>query len=386
MATFSLTTEPVSAAKEKLSSITSQIESISSSINGYDITSEDSFDFSGAKNALIQNIDALKTKIQNAVNILDAVITSHTQLQNSLNFNNTIESNTNNVQNNTPENNTTVNYPGTYTNVGGYQNVGGSINNYSGNNTPTIKNKTSNKSLEEALALAGINTSSLKIENGKIVGLSSVEINTKDGKKKFDIFEQTQFAQWTNGGWNLSDNGCAVCSVTTIVRAYGDKEYENATPSDIINKGHNGVPFNFFADGIKDTLTNCGVDYEQVNYGTNDSAAMVEQLKKGTPMIVSVRGNGQQYANSSGHTIVLLGMTEDGKVIVGDSYSAFNGNTIYTKSVEEIFSVMCNDPCNSYETKEVLVINGNKKENTQNKSKSQSLLSNITTKEETIKI
>ena len=92
-----------------------------------------------------------------------------------------------------------------------------------------------------------------------------------------------------------------------------------------------------FADGIKDTLTNCGVDYEQVNYGTNDSAAMVEQLKKGTPMIVSVRGNGQQYANSSGHTIVLLGMTEDGKVIVGDSYSAFNGNTIYTKSVEEIF-------------------------------------------------
>ncbi len=383
MAIFILETDAVTSAGSTISSLASQMESIASSISGYDTTCEDGFDFAGAKDAIAKNAEALTIKFQNSQNILDSVVSSHTELQSSLQFggDTVTDAGTPNSQptaNDQGSSNTGGNYTGSYSgsysgNYSGSYSGGGSnsSNSSSSSASAKIRNATTDKSLQEALSLAGISTAEMKI-NGSPNGFTSVKVDTKDGEKQFDIFEQTQFTQWSNGGWNLSDNGCAVCSVTTIIRAYGDDKYKDATPSDIINEGHGGVPFNFFADGIKDTLSNCGVDFEQVNYGPNDAAAMVEQLKKGTPMIVSVRGNGQQYANSSGHTIVLLGMTEDGKVMIGDSYSAFNGSTVYTKEVNEIFSVMCNDPCNSYDTKEVLVINGNKNNNT---SSSKDLLS-----------
>ena len=239
--------------------------------------------------------------------------------------------------------------------VGGSGGSGGSSGSSSSNND--VNNSSVDEAEDEEVEIVegDVSTPSKWIKNSTSA-TTNVAVNTKSGKKTFTIFEQRFYNQYNNGGWNLSSNGCAVCTTTTIIRAYGDEKYKNATPADVINKGNGGRPFNFFGDGIKNALDTCGVKYKYKSYGPGDAQALAEQLKQGTPMIVSVRGNGRFFANSSGHTIALLGLTDDGKVIVGDSYCAFHGSTTYTMNLNDIFSVMCNDPCSSYDNKEVLII------------------------------
>ena len=243
----------------------------------------------------------------------------------------------------------------------------GSNSSYSYSSSSSNSKGSSNSSISGEMSKIDeeIAKEKITIEEGNVVtpsrwiktsteAFTSQTIVTKSGKKTLDVFEQRLYHQWGNGGWNLSNNGCAVCATTTIIRAFGDEKYKNYTPADVIDKVNDGVPFNFFNDGIKSCLDKTGVKYKYQKYTSINDLA--NQLKEGTPMIASVRGNGQFFANSSGHSIVLMGLTDDGKVIVGDSYCLFNGSTVYTMDINDLFSVMCNDACSSYATKEVLVI------------------------------
>ena len=77
MSVFMLDTDSVSSSGSSLSSLASQIDSISNSVSGYD-TSCDDFDFT--------SVSACGIKVQNTASVIENVVSSHTTLQNSLKF------------------------------------------------------------------------------------------------------------------------------------------------------------------------------------------------------------------------------------------------------------------------------------------------------------
>ena len=105
MSVFILETESVSSAASSVQSLNSQMSSISSSVNGYDTTCEDGFDFAGAKSVIAGNIDACSSKIQNTASLMENVVSSHTSLQGSMQFNGTATTNENTSNNNTANTN-----------------------------------------------------------------------------------------------------------------------------------------------------------------------------------------------------------------------------------------------------------------------------------------
>ena len=87
MSVFMLETDAVSSAASTIGSLASEVSNLSSEVSGYDTSCEDDFDFASAKNVISQNIEACSIKIRNTSNIMESVVNSHTQLQNSLTFN-----------------------------------------------------------------------------------------------------------------------------------------------------------------------------------------------------------------------------------------------------------------------------------------------------------
>ena len=86
MSVFMLETDAVTSAASTLESLANQVSTLSSSVAGYDTACEDGFNFAGAKNVIAQNIEACRVKIANTVALMNNVVNSHTQLQNSLKF------------------------------------------------------------------------------------------------------------------------------------------------------------------------------------------------------------------------------------------------------------------------------------------------------------
>lgn len=86
MAVFMLETDALTSASSAISSLVSQVNEVSNSINGYDTSCEDVFDFAGAKSVLASNVEACSTKITNTASILENVVSAHTELQSSMKF------------------------------------------------------------------------------------------------------------------------------------------------------------------------------------------------------------------------------------------------------------------------------------------------------------
>lgn len=86
MSVFMLETEAVSSAASSINSLANEVSNLSSSVSGYDTACEDGFDFAGAKSVIASNLEACATKIQNTSKLMENVVNSHTQLQNSLVF------------------------------------------------------------------------------------------------------------------------------------------------------------------------------------------------------------------------------------------------------------------------------------------------------------
>ena len=84
MSVFILETDSLMSASSSLQSLGSQVSNLVSSVEGYDVSCEDGFDFAGAKEAIAGNLDACTIKIQNTACVLENVCDSHTQLQQSL--------------------------------------------------------------------------------------------------------------------------------------------------------------------------------------------------------------------------------------------------------------------------------------------------------------
>lgn len=86
MAIFMLETDAVTSAASAIGSLTSQMNNVANSINSYDTSCEDGFDFSNAKSVLSSNIEACSTKIKNTSVVLENVVSAHTKLQSSMKF------------------------------------------------------------------------------------------------------------------------------------------------------------------------------------------------------------------------------------------------------------------------------------------------------------
>ena len=86
MAVFMLETDALTSASSAISSLASQVNEVSNSINIYDTSCEDGFDFAGAKSVLASNVEACSTKITNTASILENVVSAHTELQSSMKF------------------------------------------------------------------------------------------------------------------------------------------------------------------------------------------------------------------------------------------------------------------------------------------------------------
>lgn len=86
MAIFMLDTDVVTSAANEIGSLTSKMNEVANSINSYDTSCEDEFDFSNAKSVLSSNIEACSTKIKNTSVFLENVVSAHTKLQSSMKF------------------------------------------------------------------------------------------------------------------------------------------------------------------------------------------------------------------------------------------------------------------------------------------------------------
>ena len=96
MALFVLDTESVSSSSDSLKTVSSEISSLSSSVSGYDVNCEESFNFSGAKQVISQNIEACANKVSNTSKLLETVVTAHNNLQSQLKFDKGEEKKSNN--------------------------------------------------------------------------------------------------------------------------------------------------------------------------------------------------------------------------------------------------------------------------------------------------
>lgn len=84
-------TDSVSTVSQGMNTLSGNVDTIISSVNSYDVSSED-FPFSEAKAAIVTNVENAKTKIKNTNVLLDAVVKVHSELQDSAGSSSEIDS------------------------------------------------------------------------------------------------------------------------------------------------------------------------------------------------------------------------------------------------------------------------------------------------------
>ena len=84
MALFMLDCDFATSAADRIESTAREFEHVQGSVNSYDTSCEDGFDFASAKTAIASNIEACSVKASNASKLVSAVVSAHTDLQNKL--------------------------------------------------------------------------------------------------------------------------------------------------------------------------------------------------------------------------------------------------------------------------------------------------------------
>lgn len=80
---FSISTNKVSAAGDEIKQLASKAQTVLSSVQGYDVN-DDEFDFSSAKEAIVENIKNIYEKVNVTSTNLEKIAQTHNNLQNSL--------------------------------------------------------------------------------------------------------------------------------------------------------------------------------------------------------------------------------------------------------------------------------------------------------------
>ena len=154
-------------------------------------------------------------------------------------------------------------------------------------------------------------------------------VNSKGFRYNYRLFKQT--AGYDSYSGYLSAHGCSTCALTTILRnveGLGDLTPdrcisevlgETADPevfSNNFNKRH--MPVTLY--GAKKVFEKYGVPYQLPSDEPSErEQEITEWLQEGDPVLFTF-GNGSEFHLSKvTHTVVLLGIDDDGYVIMGDS-------------------------------------------------------------------
>lgn len=84
MQKFILDCEAISSIETDLNNLKTKVIDIESSINGYGLEDNNDFDFLEVKNAITTNINNVENKIYNTINLLETVVSTHTDIQNEI--------------------------------------------------------------------------------------------------------------------------------------------------------------------------------------------------------------------------------------------------------------------------------------------------------------
>ena len=169
-------------------------------------------------------------------------------------------------------------------------------------------------------------------------------VNSRFGKRSFHIFNQLMWGKTPRA--YVPAHGCAVCSLTTVLSGY-TKKYANYTPNmtrSILEKkvfrsawrrnyrksAGGQMPVTLY--GISTILKKCGIRNKYVKRFSSDKKTvkiLTRHLNKGEVVVIETNNHRQKNGRISGkydpkwarsrHTMVLLGMTKQGYVIVADS-------------------------------------------------------------------
>ena len=158
-----------------------------------------------------------------------------------------------------------------------------------------------------------------------------VRVRGKEGWRTFTVFSQQRMGD----PW-FYHHGCAVCALTTILRegAAGCEDLTPRTCRDEIEKkvlGEEAFRENYrlpllvrmpvSLSGITRILDAYGLKTRYVRrFARKDAARQIEaHLARGGQVIVETTAfPGRRWAGSK-HTMALLGLTEDGRIIIADS-------------------------------------------------------------------
>lgn len=186
-------------------------------------------------------------------------------------------------------------------------------------------------------------TSSAMISKETAVDVYNANIQSGSGIRSYRIFAQVSNTYKKNSF--IAQHGCAVCSLTTVLSGYS-KKYRNYTPaktSKILEKRVFGTkrwkanyrkslaaqrPVSLY--GVSKVLSYCNISNRYIRFFKDKNAVkqIERHLKTGNPVIIEVNNRRQKNGkfgaydkkwSSSKHTMVLLGMTNTGRVIVADS-------------------------------------------------------------------
>ena len=84
MQKFILDCEAISLIETDLNNLKDKVIDVESSINAYELEYNNDFNFLEAKKAIITNINNIENKIHNTINLLEKVITTHIDIQNTI--------------------------------------------------------------------------------------------------------------------------------------------------------------------------------------------------------------------------------------------------------------------------------------------------------------
>lgn len=204
---------------------------------------------------------------------------------------------------------------------------------------------------------AGFGHSGLTIEKMPEDNRDEIKFNGK----KYKVFYQCA-RNFEDYNEYIAWHGCAVCSLTTVLRAYVP-ECSEWTPYDTINiaerntASQNEYDGNYAKDleeqmpitmyGISNVLYEYGIDNEYVTSFESDEEAeedIISHLKSGAPVIFVVckidrdTGTKSEKWTRNYHTMVMIGTDGNGNVLVADPY---NGpQRLKTAPVEEMIDYM----------------------------------------------
>ena len=239
MAIFMLDCDSVTATNSSITSLITQFSQLADSVNGYDTSCEDGFDFAGGKAAIASNIEACTTKVQNTAKLVENVVTAHTTLQNTFTLDQNGSANTETTQDREASSTTTTEggttSGGSYASSGGrYSSSGGGYSSSGGSYSSSGGSYASGVTAGIASSVTGTDTSTQGPVDitSKINAVDQVTVDVD----KLDAANKTQYITgmtYNEAGYGLYDNKYVIVCDTTLANVGDNLVFTNTDGSTI---------------------------------------------------------------------------------------------------------------------------------------------------------